>query len=327
MSRWNAVRRFRLEIRGGFGLALGAVMLLAGPVGSAGEPTSAADSGIRPAQTTPLDRGPVELSEFLCCGQTAGGTRIWGIDYPRGWQVVLLPNNPAEFFGALFIDPQSSVMVAYVPAATTVPGAVTDVGNVDLFLNGLVTERRQEFRGFTEVHRGPLPGIPNGRLWVGTWPGQEEAMWEALIAVVNPSNLEYLLPGMPRGNLTMMGVRASSSQWAWGQNIYERMVASTRVRLLDGGFRSVGLGSGQAQRGAWNGPVLSATLRLDLGRCRPARMGVSEGRHSDRAVQNGLPMKGLWPPLSLVDSIGIVDRPLPSRAGVMSWQNRRTAAP
>lgn len=159
-----------------------------------------------------------------------------GIDYPSGWQVVLLPNNPAEFFGALFIDPRSSIVVAYVPAATTVPGAITDVGNVDLFLNGLVAERRQEFRGFSEVHRRPLPGIADGRLWVGTWPGEQEQMWEALIAVVNPTNLEYLMPGMPRGNLTMMGVRAASSEWLRGRAVYEGMLASTRIRRLDGGF-------------------------------------------------------------------------------------------
>ena len=174
------------------------------------------------------------LTEFLCCGQTTGGTRIWGISYPRGWRVVLLPNNPAEFFGALFVDPASSVIVAYIPAATTVPGAVTDAGNVDLFLNGLAVERQQEFRGFREIERRPLPGVAAGRLWGGTWPGAHEQMWEAILAVVTPTNLDAVIPGMPRGNLTMMGVRAGSSQWVRGRAIYEQMVASTRVRHLDG---------------------------------------------------------------------------------------------
>ncbi len=227
------------------GSVVGVVFLLVGLVGWTEETTSAVDRGLRPAQTTPLDGLSVELPEFLCCGQTTGGTRIWGINYPRGWQVVLLPNNPAEFYGALFIDPRSSIVVAYIPGATTVPGAITDVGNVDLFLNGLVTERRQEFRGFNEVHRRPLSGIPNGRLWVGTWPGQQEQMWEAVIVVVNPTNLDYVLPGMPRGSLTMMGVRAASSQWALGQAIYERMVASTRVQRLDGGYSPWDSGLGE----------------------------------------------------------------------------------
>jgi len=178
--------------------------------------------------------GGDELSEFLCCGQTTGGTRIWGISFPKGWRVVRLPENPYEFYGALFIEPETGVVVAYVPAATTVPGAATDIGDVDGFLNGLVGERSQEFPGFREVHRQPLPGIANGRLWVGTWPGAKEQMWESLIAVVTPTNLERTVPGMPRGNLTMMGVRAPSSQWTRASQIYERMVASTKVKMMDG---------------------------------------------------------------------------------------------
>ena len=232
-------------MRFAIGPALGGAMLFGVSSGWTEEDPPAVHRGIRPAQTTPLDGTVVELGEFLCCGQTTGGTRIWGINYPRGWQVVLLPNNPAEFYGALFIDPQSSTVVAYIPGATTVPGAITDVGNVDLFLNGLVAERQQEFRGFAEVHRRPLPGVPSGRLWVGTWPGQQEQEWEAVIAVVNPTNLEFVMPGMPRGNLTMMGVRAASSQWTRGQDIYERMVASVRVRRLDGGYAPWDSGVGE----------------------------------------------------------------------------------
>ena len=212
---------------------------------SASRLSPAAVGGVVPAQNSAVGGNPVELTEFLCCGQTTGGSKIWGISYPRGWQALLLPNNPNAFFGALFTDPQSSVVVAYIPAATTVPGAITDVGNVDQFLNGLVAERQQEFGGFQEVHREPLSGIPGGRLWVGTWPGRQEPMWEAIIVMVNPTNLDAFIPGMPRGNLTMMGVRAAASEWARGRGIYEEMVASAKIKRLDGGYSEWDSGVGK----------------------------------------------------------------------------------
>jgi len=224
LAAWWIGRRLAVVVVGAAGLLI--VPNGAGPrVPASGLAWAQEGGGLEPRDA---------LAEFLCCGQTTGGTRIWGISYPRGWRVVLLPNNPAEFFGALFLDPSSSVIVAYIPAATTVPGAITDVGNVDLFLDGLAVERRQEFQGFREVGRRPLPGIPTGRLWVGSWPGAREQMWEAILAVVTPTNLEVVMPGMPRGNLTMMGVRAASSEWVRGHAIYEQMVASTRVRWIDG---------------------------------------------------------------------------------------------
>lgn len=245
MSRWNAVFASRWAGRAPAGFVVAAAMLLGASPGFSQSTSPAAVRGVVPAQNSVGGGNPVELSEFLCCGQTTGGTKIWGISYPRGWQVMILPNNPREFFGALFMDPQSSVVVAYFPSATTVPGAITDHGNVDQFLDGVVMERQQEFKGFQEVHRQPLSGIPGGRLWVGTWPGQQERIWEALIVAVNPTNLDAVLPGMPRGNLTMMGVRAASSQWAMGHDIYERMVASAKVKRLDGGYSPWDSGVGE----------------------------------------------------------------------------------
>jgi hypothetical protein len=236
MSR-GVLERWRQQVqRSGRRLAIVAVAAVALSIMPGGGSPGTAATGLAWAQQGGGMTARDALAEFLCCGQTTGGTRIWGIGYPRGWRAVLLPNNPNEFFGALFIDPASSVVVAYIPAATTVPGAVTDVGNVDLFLNGLAVERGQEFRGFREVERRPLPGVPAGRLWMGSWPGAQEQMWEAIIAVVTPTNLDVIMPGMPRGNLTMMGVRAASSEWAQGHAIYEQMVASTRVRAIDGGM-------------------------------------------------------------------------------------------
>lgn len=223
-------------IRGTIGLVFGTAMILGLSPGISGGGGPDVAAGSRTLPNSAPGGNSVELSEFLCCGQTTGGTKIWGISYPRGWQVMILPNNPREFFGALFMDPQSSIVVAYLPAATTVPGAITDHGNVDQFLNGVVMERQQEFKGFQEIQRQPLAGISGGRLWVGTWPGPGERMWEALIVAVNPTNLDAVFPGMPRGNLTMMGVRAASSQWAMGHDIYERMVASAKIKRLDGGY-------------------------------------------------------------------------------------------
>lgn len=242
MTGWVVEARRRVA-RGTSGRRAAVVLALVGALAS----SAAGQLGPDPKhlQGGSADAAGGSLDAFLCCGQTTGGTRIWGISYPTGWRVVLLPDNPMEFYGALFMDPRGSVVVAYIPAATTVPGAVTDVGDVDRFLDGLVAERRQEFRGFEEIQRRPLPGIPAGRLWAGTWPNEQERMWEAALVVVSPTNLEHLLPGMPRGNLTMMGVRAASSEWARGHAIYERMVASTRVRLLDGRFAPWDCGIGR----------------------------------------------------------------------------------
>ncbi len=230
------------------------------PQGPAPQAPAPAMGGPVQQVTAPPQVADVPLTEFLCCGQTAGGTRIWGISYPKGWQVVLLPNNPREFFGALFLDPASSIIVAYIPAATTVPGSMTDCADVDSFFNGLAAERRQEFKGMQEVQRQPLAGLPNGRLWVATWPGEKEAMWEAVIATVAPTNLEHIMPGMPRGNLTMMGVRASSSEWARGSSIYEKMVASTKVKRMDGGMEPSNDGIGEPA-------VKSGMVRFCPGHC------------------------------------------------------------
>ena len=209
------------------------------------QPSARQEPPSRPAAAAPPQIQHVPLTEFLCCGQTTGETRIWGISYPRGWQVILLPNNPSAFFGALFLDPAGRKVVAYIPSATTVPGAITDVADVDSFLNALGVERRQEFAGFQEVQRQTLPGLMNGRLWVGTWPGDQEPTWEAIIAAVSPTNLQQVMPNMPRGYLTMMGVRAPASEWALASDIYERMIASVKIKRMDGGMEPGDTGIGE----------------------------------------------------------------------------------
>lgn len=98
LAAWWIDRRLAVVVVAAAGLLI--VPIGAGPrVPASGLAWAQEGGGLEPRDA---------LAEFLCCGQTTGGTRIWGISYPRGWRVVLLPNNPAEFFGALPLTGGSS---------------------------------------------------------------------------------------------------------------------------------------------------------------------------------------------------------------------------
>lgn len=66
---------------------------------------------------------PVALTQYLCCGYTVGGTRIWGISYPDGWEVRYLPTgNPNDFVGAVFSSPDDNMEIVYIPSAWPAAG-------------------------------------------------------------------------------------------------------------------------------------------------------------------------------------------------------------
>ncbi|MCL5997523.1 MAG: hypothetical protein M1546_15920, partial [Chloroflexi bacterium] len=172
------------------------------------------------------------LSQFLCCGHTAGGTRIWGISYPRSWRVDLIPNDPDGFLAAMFSSPRGDMKIVIAPSAWTPIGTVMDTGDVDQYLNGLAATRRQQHAGFTEFLRQPVPGFPNSRVWSGNWPEDHRRMWESYLAMVTP--MPYV-EGMPRGALMLMGLYAESSQWATARAIYERMLGTLQVQVISTG--------------------------------------------------------------------------------------------
>ncbi len=190
-----------------------------------------------PAQPAPQPRSPeparpatapVTLDGFLCCGRTAGETRIWGISYPRGWQVTLLPENPDYFLGAMFADPRSTMRILIIPSGWTQMGTVMDTGDVDQYLDGLTATRAQQSPGFQEFYRRPLPGLP-GRVWAGTWKERGRQYWESYTVMVTP--MPYV-EGMPRGGLNMTGLSAESSEWAQASAIYEAMLGTMQVQVI-----------------------------------------------------------------------------------------------
>lgn len=66
---------------------------------------------------------PVALTQYLCCGYTVGGTRIWGISYPDGWEMRYLPTgNPNDFVGAVFSSPDDNMEIVYIPSAWPAAG-------------------------------------------------------------------------------------------------------------------------------------------------------------------------------------------------------------
>ncbi len=178
-----------------------------------------------PARSAPA---PVTLDGFLCCGRTAGETRIWGISYPRSWQVTLLPENPDYFLGALFVDPRSTMRILIIPSGWTPIGTPMDTGDVDQYLDGLAAMRAQQFPGFREFYRRPLPGLP-GRVWAGTWQDRGRQYWESHTVMVTA--MPYV-EGMPRGTLNLTGLSAESSEWAQASAIYEAMLGTMQVQVI-----------------------------------------------------------------------------------------------
>ncbi len=181
------------------------------------------------------------LDAMLCCGTTPGETgTIWSVRYPAGWTVSLLPNNPQEFYGALFSEPHGRVVITLIPGANTEPGHYLDTGDVDVWLDRFTQQRRREEGDFTEFLRESIPGVPGGRLWAGTWGEGADRGWEGYLVVVNP--LLVVAPGLPQGYLTLYGLRAASPDWNTGYALYEQMFGSLRVKRVGGAWQGVPMG-------------------------------------------------------------------------------------
>jgi len=188
--------------------------------------------GPTPTPAYPLPT-PASLNTFLCCGTTPGETgTIWSVSYPSGWQVTLLPNNPNQFYGALFSTPNGKATITFIPGANTDPGTPLDTGNVDDWLNRFVQIRQGEESGFHEFLRQPVQGVPDSRLWAATWGSGSERGWEAYLVVVNPLPVVYT--GAPQGYLTMYGVRAASREWNNVTQTYDAMMRSMKMQRPDG---------------------------------------------------------------------------------------------
>lgn len=172
---------------------------------------------------------PVTLDQFLCCGQSVGGTMIWSIRYPRGWEIEYF-GTPREFVGAAIFDPAGTIRITFLPSGTPEAGGPLDTGEIESLLDGLVQVRQSEDPGFQEFLREPVPGLPDARLWGGTWPGETQPMWE--VYFVQAASLGYVAPQLPRTYMTIMGMRAAASDWATGGRIYEQMLSTAKLKWL-----------------------------------------------------------------------------------------------
>jgi hypothetical protein len=190
------------------------------------------DRKTEPAPEEP-ELEPVVLSQYLCCGYTVGGTRIWGISFPEGWQVTYLPNdNPNDFVGTTFYDPGGSMAVTLIPSGWTPMGTAMDTGNVDQFLDAYTALRAGQDPGFTEFSREGLAGLPMYRVWSGTWERGGKQYWESY--VVGIYEMPYV-EGMPRGTVNLMGPRAESSEWNQVKAIYNQMLGTMQVEVIGKG--------------------------------------------------------------------------------------------
>lgn len=184
-----------------------------------------------PAQEA--DAEPPPLTQFLCCGYTVGGTRIWGISYPEGWQVQYLPNgNPNDFVGAKFTSPEGDMEITYVPSAWTPMGTAMDTGDVDQYLNAYAAYRAQQDPGFEEFLRKPIANLPMYRVWSGRWQKDGRQYYESYLVGVNA--VPYV-EGMPRGTINVMGARAEASLWRLVDAIYTAMLGSAQIEVIGPG--------------------------------------------------------------------------------------------
>ena len=194
---------------------------------------------IAPAGDEEAPAQDVALDQLLCCGTSVGGTNVWSIRYPAGWEVEYFGAR-SNFTGAAFFDPDGSIRVTFLPSGMPEAGSALDTGNVDEFLDALVQVRRQEDAGFREFLRQAVPGAPDTFVWGGTWPGRGEKMWEAYLVYVAP--LAYVGPQTPHTYLLLLGVRAASTDWAAGVKIYEDMLASAQIKAVKEGGAEVDAG-------------------------------------------------------------------------------------
>ena len=179
--------------------------------------------------TAPATPTPVTLDQLLCCGQSVGGTLIWSIRYPRGWEVEYF-GTPRRFLGAAIYDPEGSIRISLIPAGQPEAGGPMDTGEIESALDGLVRMRQAEDPGFEEFLREEVPGLPDTRLWGGTWPGETEPMWEVYLIYVGA--LPDVGPMFSHTFLSLMGLRAAASDWAAGAHIYEEMLATAQMKSL-----------------------------------------------------------------------------------------------
>jgi hypothetical protein len=190
-------------------------------------PTAALDNAeVTPAATA---MSLVVLDQLLCCGQSVGGTMIWSIRYPRGWEVEYF-GTQRQFLGAAIYDPAGSIRITLIPSGQPEAGSPMDTGEIESALDGLVKVRQGEEPGFAEFMREPVQGVLDTRLWGGTWPGRDERMWETYI--VSIGELPYVGPMLPHTFMSLMGVRAASSDWAASVKIYEDMLATAQFKSL-----------------------------------------------------------------------------------------------
>lgn len=189
---------------------------------------------VRPAdELEPTELPDVQLTEFLCCGLSAGGTFIWGINYPSGWRVELGPNDPNGFVAASFYDPDSTVEIHLWPSAF-VPQSL-NYGDVDQFLDALGRQRAREAPGWDEFLREVDPNLPNARVWAGTWETNGEQMWESAWVMVTA--MPYVDETLPRGALALYDLRGSSSDWRLAKHIFDQMMHTLQMqRTGQGGY-------------------------------------------------------------------------------------------
>jgi len=186
-----------------------------------------------PAPTPQPTKPPPALNQTLCCGTSAGGTKIWSVRYPAGWQVVYIPDNPRDFQGVLISDPQGTIRIGLIPSTFTPPGAALDANNVDDFLDAYRAQRERENLGFKELLRQPVAGVPEGRVWAGTWGSGSSQMWATYLTILYP--VQPWSPGLPRGYLIMLGVEATGPEWGRAVATYEAMLKTVQTRTVKSG--------------------------------------------------------------------------------------------
>ena len=171
----------------------------------------------------------VDLSAFLCCGQTAGETRIWGIGYPADWTAETIPANSQRWLAALLTSPEDDIRVLIAPSAWTPMGTPMDVGDVDQYLNAVSQDQMARSRDFSEFMRRPIPGVPNARIWSATWwEGDRQFYASYLIMVTAMPYVEQL----PRGTLMALGFQAEAAQWRDAGTLYEQMLGTLQVQVV-----------------------------------------------------------------------------------------------
>lgn len=177
---------------------------------------------------TPTPR-QATLTEFLCCGQTAGETRIWGIGYPGDWRAETVPANSQRWLAAIFTSPADDIRILIAPSAWTPMGTPMDVGDVDQYLNAVGRDQAARSSNFAEFMRRPVPGVPNARIWSATWWEGDRQFYATYLVMVNA--LPYV-EQLPRGTLMALGFQAEAAQWRFADTVYAQMLGTLQVEVV-----------------------------------------------------------------------------------------------